>query len=362
MYNNEKFIEKASKRHDDLYDYSLTDYISSKIKVKIICKVHGVFEQTPAKHLSGRGCPICGGSSKKTNDQFKIDSEKTHGDLYDYSLSDYKNANTLVKIICKKHGVFEQNPYNHIKGSKCPKCYLESKFKTNEQFKIDSEKVHGDLYDYSKTDYYKNNITVEIICRIHGSFFQQPSVHLSGGGCPKCADNNKRLILNDFKLISSKIHNNYYDYSKSTYFNNYTKTEIICPEHGSFFQIPNFHLLGQGCPSCKKSIMENYISNILIDEEIKFERQKTFEDCKNINKLPFDFYLPELNICIEYNGKQHYEPIEYFGGDKTFEYIKNNDRIKKEYCENNNIQYLEISYLEKNDYICNLIKKIKNKC
>jgi uncharacterized protein with PIN domain len=359
MYDTKKFIEKSILIHGDKYDYSLVEYLSSKIKVKIICKKHGEFEQLPSKHLMGRGCVICGGSKKKNNEEFIIKSMDVHGDLYNYSLSNYSGAKKLVKIICKKHGIFEQSPYNHMKGSKCPKCYLESKFKTTEKFILDAKKVHNDLYDYSKVIYIKNNIPVEIICKIHGSFFQQPSTHLNKGNCPICADENKKLTRLQFLLNSIKIHGELYDYSKSIYINNYTKTEIICPFHGSFFQAPNYHMLGQGCPSCKKSLMENYISKILDENNIKYERQKTFEKCKKINNLPFDFYLTDFNICLEFNGKQHYESIEYFGGVDTLKYIQNNDDIKKEFCKNNNIRYLEISYKDKK-HIENIIKKELN--
>jgi len=358
MYDTKKFIEKAIFIHGDKYDYSLVDYKSSKDKIKIICKEHGIFEQYPAKHLIGRGCNICGGSNKKTKTEFITQALKTHGDIYDYSLVEYGGAKSLIKIICKKHGEFKQTAYSHLKGSNCPSCYLESKFKTTENFIIDANNIHSDKYDYSKAIYKKNNIPIEIICKNHGSFYQQPSVHLNNGNCPICADENKKLTRIQFLLNSIKIHGNTYDYSKSIYVNNYTKTEIICSKHGSFFQSPNFHMLGQGCPSCNNSIMENYISKILNENNILYERQKTFDDCRNINKLPFDFYLPEFNICIEYNGKQHYEPIDYFGGVDTLKYIVNNDNIKKEFCKNNQIKYFEIPYTEKE--IEKIIKKELN--
>jgi hypothetical protein len=359
MYNTEKFIEKSKKTHNNKYNYSLVDYTNSKTKVKIICEEHGIFEQTPVNHIKGRGCPICGGSNKKNNDIFISDAIKKHGNIYDYSLVEYKTAKDKVEIICKKHGIFEQQAYNHINGSGCQQCYLESKNKTTEQFISDSIKKHGGFYDYSKVKYEKNNIPVEIICNIHGPFFQQPSVHLNGGKCPICADENKKLTKIQFIINSIKKHSDFYDYSKSIYINNYTKLEIICPIHGSFYQTPNFHMLGQGCPSCKKSIMEEKIARILENNNIIFIRQKKFENCKNKIMLSFDFYLPNYNICIEYNGKQHYEPIDWFGGIKTLEYIKNNDNIKKNYCKTNNIKFLEISYKD-NDLIEEIIKKELN--
>jgi len=113
-------------------------------------------------------------------------------------------------------------------------------------------------------------------------------------------------------------------------------------------QIPNFHLLGQGCPSCKKSIIENKISEILLSRNVEFYRQQKFDNCKNINCLPFDFFIPSKNMVIEYNGKQHYEPIDWFGGAETLSYIQRNDEIKKTFCEKNDIIYIEISYKDSN--------------
>ena len=104
-----------------------------------------------------------------------------------------------------------------------------------------------------------------------------------------------------------------------------------------------------GCPSCSSLANpkgEKTISKFLEKNNIKFFRQKTFEKCFDKRLLRFDFYIPLANICIEYNGRQHYEPIEYFGGDDAFEDRKNKDKIKSGFCKKNKIRLLEISYLD----------------
>ena len=101
-----------------------------------------------------------------------------------------------------------------------------------------------------------------------------------------------------------------------------------------------------GCPFCKESKGEKIIKNFLIDNNISFEQQKKFDDCKYKLKLPFDFYLSELNICIEYDGLQHYKCIKIFGGEKNFNLIKKRDEIKNDYCEKNNINLIRIKYNE----------------
>jgi len=113
------FIEKSINIHGNKYDYSLVEYVGSKMKVKIICRIHGVFEQIPTHHLNGVGCS---GNKKYTTEEFIKKATKIHNNRYDYSLVDYINTNTKVKIICKKHGIFEQTPKKHLKGQECPKC------------------------------------------------------------------------------------------------------------------------------------------------------------------------------------------------------------------------------------------------
>jgi len=356
MYDTNIFIEKSEKVHGSKYDYSLVDYKNSNTKVKIICPEHGVFYQTPSKHLSGRGCSFCGGSVKKNNNYFINKSKEVHGNKYDYSLIDYKSMKQKVKIICPYHGVFEQKAESHLNGHICRHCYIENKKYNNDIFIEKSDKVHSSKYDYSLVDYKNSNTKVKIICPEHGIFEQNPSQHLLGQGCKFCADDNKKLTIIDFIKKSKEIHGDKYIY-RDDYINNYTKVKIICPYHGEFHQAPNYHMLGQGCPICNVSKLERNLMMVLDEYGICYQQQKKFNDCKNVNELPFDFYLPKLNICIECNGKQHYDSIDYFGGEKILEYIKINDNIKKTFCDNNNIKLCIVRYDHENDDI-NEIKKL----
>jgi hypothetical protein len=103
------------------------------------------------------------------------------------------------------------------------------------------------------------------------------------------------------------------------------------------------HLSGKGCSICNESKGEKLIYNFLVNNNIKFVKQKRFLDCKNVHTLPFDFYLPDYNVCIEYNGEQHYNPVKYFGGIKSFNLQKINDNIKSNYCLQNNIKLIIIN-------------------
>lgn len=188
---------------------------------------------------------------------------------------------------------------------------------TTEQFINKSNTIHGKKYEYGNCIYLRSIDKVSITCKLHGDFLQKPNGHLSGHGCPKCGGTDK-LSTQSFINDSEKIHGNIYDYSKVNYINKHNKVSIICNIHGEFLQTPNNHLKNQGCPKCKGGVLIN---------------------CD-------DFFLPELNILIEYNGYQHYYPVDYFGGIVTFNNIKNRDGIKREYCLNNNIELIIIKYDE----------------
>ena len=187
----DKFIERATEIHNGRYDYSLVDYIKTNLKVKIICPIHGVFEQTPNSHLQGNGCYKCSGKQRKTTEQFIKEAKEVHGNRYDYSLVDYKTTTTYVKIICKEHGIFEQYPVSHVKRSEgCPECgkHYRPKRYTQEEYIEKAKEVHGDVYDLSSVVYIGCADKLYPTCREHGLFPQTGSRFLRGFGCPKCAN------------------------------------------------------------------------------------------------------------------------------------------------------------------------------
>ena len=196
-HDTESFIEKAQTVHGDFYDYSLVKYLSSHEDVKIICPKHGEFMQSPTNHLHGKGCYKCGrlaasDAKRSTTEEFIVKAKVIHGDRYGYALVEYVGNAIKVKIICSKHGTFEQTPSEHLVGSGCNKCGIdvraEIRRKTTEQFIASSHEVHGDRYDYSLVDYLGAQEKVTIICPKHGPFEQSPNGHRSGKGCSDCAE------------------------------------------------------------------------------------------------------------------------------------------------------------------------------
>ena len=286
---------------------------------------------------------------KKTTPEFINKSKLKHGDKYDYSLVEYINCNTKIKIICPIHGIFEQDPNHHYKYG-CKKCSNNILYE-NKDFIEKANFVHNNKYDYSKVNYKNAHIKVEIVCSEHGVFEQKPNSHLMGYGCSSCGG-NKKLTNDVFIKKSNIIHNNKYDYSLVNYKNNRTKVKIICPKHDIFKQTPSNHLTGHGCSKCYNSIGEKFIENYFIDKKILYEPQKKFNGCKYKYKLKFDFYLPNKNCCIEFDGKQHFEKYNFEKNNDRLENRKKRDQIKNIYCQENNIKLHRIKYSD------NLIEKL----
>lgn len=307
-----------------------------------------------------------------TTEEFIEKARKVHGDKYDYKLVNYQNATTKVIIICPEHGIFEQRPGLHLQGNGCPKCAKKLKYYGIEDFIYKANKIHNNKYNYSKVVYTGTRNLVTIICPIHGEFQQKPCNHLQGKGCPKCKNDKLHTIFSfDTQTFIQKaklIHGDRYDYSKVNYFNSRTKVCIICPEHGEFWQIPSDHLNGHGCPKCIThhsnggllSQGEKQIKNFLDNKNINYSLQYPINIAKDINQSGIayiDFYLPDYNLFIEYNGIQHYMPVKYFGGKITFEHQQKRDQYIKDYCKKNNIDLLEIKY--SNDINESLSRKLK---
>ena len=242
---------------------------------------------------------------------------------------------------------------------------------TTQEFIEKARLVHGNKYDYSMAEYKNNKLKIKIICPMHGIFEQIPNSHLIGCGCSICASiikinrcRSTTLTTEQFIEKANKIHNNRYNYSLVEYINNRTKVKIICPVHGTFEQTPDKHLQKHGCPLCNSSKGELFIQDYLTSHNIDFEAQKRFNDCKNKRSLPFDFYIPSLNTCIEYDGIQHYKPRDCFGGENALQDVQKRDNIKTEYCKIHNIKLIRIKFNENiqeildNNLQCDIINNV----
>lgn len=336
--SNEQAILKSKEIWGDFYDYSKFEYVNARTKIELICPYHGNFKQIFNTHLRS-GCYQCGCKKRRNLEIFNIFNE-VHNYKYDYSKSIYNGLRNKILIICPVHGEFEMNAGTHKNGSGCRKCSIDSQKSTTEEFIKKAKEIHGNKYDYSLVEYGNNNTDfIKIKCK-HGIFRQRIHNHLSGNGCLKCYKEN---FISKWKEKCSEYHNSKYDYSKVNYLHSKKKVIIICPYHGEFKQMPKTHL-NHGCPICRSSKGELDIIKILDKYNIKYNKEYSFKDCKFKKNLPFDFYLPTRNICIEYNGEQHYKSINFFGGLNRYNEQVKKDNIKLNFCEFNNINLIIVKY------------------
>ena len=215
------------------------------------------------------------------------------------------------------------------------------KKKTKEEFIKEATEKHEGKYNYSKVEYVNSKTKVCIICSEHGEFWQAPSQHLSGRGCPVCGFEKIResnsFSKEEFIKKTREKHGGKYNYDKVKYINSYTKVCIVCPEHGEFYQTPRDHIRGIGCPKCNLSHLERNVMNYLDEVGITYDYQKHFDW---LGRQSLDFYLPDYNVGIECQGEQHFFPVDYFGGEKTFKKISERDKRKKALCEKYGVKLL----------------------
>jgi hypothetical protein len=294
--------------HDNFYDYSISVYKNSKTKFQYICPKHGIQETTASNHLKGKKCKYCSfekaGSYHKLNEvEFIKRAKKTHGNKYYYGNVKYTNIHSPIEIICKVHGTFSQSPNSHIKGHGCIQC-AGVKLKSTKQFISESKLIHGDTYDYQKTNYCGGKTKVVIICEKHGEFEQLPNAHLKGHGCEKCSFNlislAKRASKEDFIIQANEIHGLKYDYSKVEYINAKNDVQIICKEHGTFLQIPDSHLRGSGCPGCAVYGFNTELPAILYYLKIKHTNKYFYKIGITNNDVKSRFRKEAINKIVDY--------------------------------------------------------------
>ncbi len=290
----EDFIKRGNTIHKDKYDYSLSVYVNGETKTKIICPIHGVFEQTTECHLSGQGCPKCSSSYSPTTDEFKLWFVTKFGDGFDLSEVDYKNYKTPIIVTCDKGHRFKRPPsYFTCSDYGCPICgnkaIADTIRLTKEEFVFKARETHGWKYGYDEVEYKGAAIPVKIQCPIHGDFWQKPLAHTQGSGCPKCNESKGERDIRHW------------------------------------LDIHNVSYIGQF--------------------KVNLPREMSVR-----TYLKIDFYVPKYNIFIEFHGKQHYEYIPFFHrAEDSFAKQQERDAQLRKYCKQHKIKLIEIPYTELSD-------------
>jgi G:T-mismatch repair DNA endonuclease (very short patch repair protein) len=327
--SKEQFIEEVNNIHKNTYDYSLVDYKNRDKKIKIICKTHGIFEQTPGAHLAGQGCYKCGikrrgEEQRKSNDEFIKQCQEKHGDTYDYSKVNYITNKYDITIICKKHGEFTQNALVHVSGHGCWNC-RNDKLAVDRRFSLETvienaKKIHGDKYDYSQIEYINNSIQFKIICHIkykngeeHGPFYQSYKCHITAqSGCPRCALNGFSksqiewldMIMSNLNIYIINIKNA----KEHRIGNSFKLADGYCEELNTIFEFNGCYY--HGCPKCYT------------------ERDAINNRCKKTYQELYDYTIKKEQFCKD----KGYNIISIW--ECQWKEIKKKQTVKDEYLTN----------------------------
>ena len=263
-------------------------------------------------------------------------------------LENYIDDKTPITFKCNIcDNIWKVDP-SHLKGGRtCPNCRKiakQNKFK--DEFISKAKVIHNNFYSYGKVIYTKQQNKVLITCPIHGDFEQTPNSHLQGRGCPLCAGNNFLRDTNYFIQLAKKVHGNDFNYDKVIYKTCKDPVVIHCNTcNQDFEQTPDGHLQGKGCPKCKLKSQRNLykeLIKIFPDLNIKFEVGNKVVPWLGLQR--FDIYILDLNVAIEYDGAQHYIPIEHFGGELGLKQTQERDRLKEQKCVENGCKLFRLRY------------------
>lgn len=328
----------------------LEQYIDAKTPILYKCLTHNIEWSTiPHNVIKGCGCKECGKEKirnklSKSHKEYLEELNTLNSNLT--VLEEYKGASIPILHKCVVDGYeWKARPANILYGKGCPKCAGHLKRTHNEyiEFLQESNPAIRVLEEYVNA-----RTPIKHECTVDGYIWTTPpQVLLMGCGCPKCGHKRIGLSLrkshseyiNEVKLINSNIEV-VDDYVMATY-------PILhkCLIDGYKWKAHPINILrGSGCPKCNTSKGEKRIEKWLTSHSFNYEVQKRFKDCRDVKTLPFDFYLPDEYIAIEYDGEQHYRAIDYFGGEERLEYVQKHDTIKTKYCEDNGIKLLRIPY------------------
>ncbi len=363
----EEYIEELKVKNPDIE--LVGDYINSKTKTPHRCKKHNViWDVSPGCALQGSGCRMClrekiGNALRKSEEKYVQELALNNPTIK--LVGKYINAKTPIDHYCEVHNITSKiTPYNALHGAGCVKCHFErisnQRRKTRDEYILElsiknpTVKLVGE-YINAKTP-------TEHYCEIHQVTWNiSPSAALQGQGCQFCKNErigdalkkSEEQYIKELSIIHPNI------VLRGQYIGANIPTLHECLIHSyKWYPTPGNLLGGHGCPKCNESKGETQISLWLEQNKIINVPQKRFDDCCNTKPLPFDFYIPESNVCIEYQGEQHYRPVNFGGiSDKeaynNFLKIQYHDEIKRNYCMENNIELICIPYWEDIDKYLN---------
>lgn len=345
----EEYVRKVRDKYGDNYEV-LGSYVDSKTKIKVrhICG-HSFYVLPTELYREYEHCPSCRSNKKKTHEQFLKEIEEIVGSEY-VVLSQYDGNSKKVKMLhvkCGHEWDVRATLFLHS-GTRCPKCNGGiKKIRSHNDYIEAVYKRHGDKYEIT-SEYINAKTKISFKCDKHGEITTSPQNFLEHG-CGKCSYDRRCKTNDEFLSELKNVHgnsivplNSYEKYNK--------KISFQCEKGHMWESRPSNILKGYGCPECSKSTGEKIVNEYLINNNLYYETQYTFENCKNKKLLRFDYFV-ENKILIEYDGKQHFKPVDFGGkgeeyAEKELKLRRKHDEIKSNYCIENNIYLVRIPYWE----------------
>ncbi len=336
-------------------------YKNNKLKVKLKCNIDG-HEWNPSYYslmVNNSKCPRCQGQIIYDYEAFERVNERlleinaTLREPFKYIGVD----KTRLKLKCNIDGYEWETKYSNFVNNKtnCPKCSRKVLTKNEIYDNINKKLIRKNLSLIEPFVYINNNSKLKLRCNIDGYEWETKYSNFINNdkGCAKCAGNLKLTQEEVEKIVNNQCLKMDFVLNKPFEYKNTRSLilEIKCNKCNNIWNVRfnNFICHNSGCPECNVSKGEQEIEKILKEYNIKYITQKTFENCKYIKNLKFDFFIPKINLCIEYDGIQHYKAINYFGGEVKLKENQKRDQLKNQYCIDNNIDLIRISYLDFNN-------------
>ena len=340
--NNEQFKKEVYDLVGTEYTF-LELYVNGHTKIRVKHnKCGNVYKVTPNNFLHGVRCPYCSSKTKKTNEQFTQEVYDLVGNEYTF-LDTYVNTLTRLRVKHNKcDNIYTVTPAHFISGSRCPYCNGNAK-KTDTEFKQEVYDLVGN--EYAFLDPYVNSATkIRVKHNMCGNVYEvEPNSFLRGNRCPYCSSTARKTNEQFKKEVFGLVGDEYI--FLDPYVNADTKIKVKHNKCNTIYEVrPYSFLEGDRCPYCNSPKGETIISKILDTFDIDYEYQKTFDDLKDTQPLSYDFYIPSQSILIEYQGKQHYEPIDYFGGGSKFKLQQKHDQMKANYAKDHGYKLIAVPY------------------
>jgi very-short-patch-repair endonuclease/ribosomal protein S27AE len=349
---------------------SSLSYKNTKTKFKLKCNVdgHEWYSNYDRLIIAKNKCPRCAGQiiyQEEAQDRVEKRLKEIDASLREPFI--YKNCSSRIKLFCNIDGHEWETSYKNFVNNRtgCFKCSKHVLYENEIQSNILKRLKELNVSLRESYIHINNSSELKLICNIDGHEWESKYSNFINNkkGCAKCAKVLKLTQSEAEEKVQQRCKKMNYELIEPFIFKKTSNTRIYlkCNKCNFNWEVSynNFINRKSGCPKCQESKGENEAERILKSFNMNYVPQKKFEGCKDKDYLKFDFYIPDLNICIEFDGIQHYESFNFFGGESGLKDTQRRDSIKNDFCYKNNIYLIRIPYKDFNKMEIIIKKKLK---